>query len=106
MKKFDMLIYPIFIKGSELQLISKNKFYEEWNTNNIYDNVNFCSSLQNLDDINFIKENLSNLEETDLSRLVKNYGIKNSTIIILRYEKKKLDVFLKSDLSGKKGIKK
>ena len=70
MKKFDMLIYPIFIKGSELQVISKNKFFEEWNLSNIYDNVNFVLPLQNLDDINFIKENLSKLEETDLSRLV------------------------------------
>ena len=32
MKKFDMLIYPIFIKESELQVISKNKFFEEWNS--------------------------------------------------------------------------
>ena len=40
------------------------------------------------------------LEETDISRLVKNYEIKNSTIIILRYNQKKLDVFLKSNLSG------
>ena len=53
---------------------------------NIYDNVNFVLPLQNLDDINFIKENLSKLEETDLTRLVDNYNIKNSTIIILRYE--------------------
>ncbi len=106
MKKFDMLIYPIFIMGSELQVISKNKFYEEWNAKNIYDNVNFILPLQNLDDINFIKENLSNLEETDLSRLVDIYEIKNSTIIILRFNKKKLDVFLKSDLSGSKRNKK
>ena len=102
MKKFDMLIYPIFIKGSELQLISKNKFFEEWNLSNIYDNVNFVLPLQNLDDINFIKENLSELEETDLSRLVDSYNIRNSTIIILRLNKKKLDVFLKSNFSGVK----
>ena len=106
MKKFDMLIYPIFIKGSELQLISKNKFFEEWNLSNIHDNVNFVLPLQNLDDINFIKENLSKLEETDLSRLVDSYNITNSTIIILRLNKKKLDVFLKSNLSGVKKNKK
>ena len=106
MKKFDMLIYPIFIKGSELQVISKNKFFEEWNSSSIYDNVNFVLPLQNLDDINFIKENLSKLEETDLSRLVDNYNIRNSTIIILRLNKKKLDVFLKSNLSGVKKNKK
>ena len=100
MKKFDMLIYPIYIVGSELQVISKNKFYAEWNKTNTYDNVNFILPLQNLDDINFINENLSKLEETDISRLVKNYEIKNSTIIILRYNQKKLDVFLKSNLSG------
>ena len=56
MKKFDMLIYPIFIKGSELQINFKNKFFEEWNLSNIHDNVNFVLPLQNLDDINFIKK--------------------------------------------------
>ena len=100
MKRFDMLIYPIFIANSELQLITQNKFYQEWNTENIYDNVNFVLPLQNLDDINFIKENLTNLEESDLSKLVENYEIKNSTIIILRFNNKKLNVFLKSNLSG------
>ena len=106
MKKFDMLIYPIYIIGSELQVISKNKFFADWNKTNIYDNANFILPLQNLDDINFIKENLSKLEETDLSRLVKNYEITNSTIIILRYNQKKLDVFLKSNLSGIEKLKK
>ena len=106
MKKFDMLVYPIFIKGSELQVISKNKFFEEWNSSSIYDNVNFVLPLQNLDDINFIKENLSKLEETDLSRLVDNYNIRNSTVVILRLNKKKLDVFLKSNLAGVKKNKK
>ncbi len=106
MKKFDMLIYPIYIVGSELQVISKNKFFEEWNRTTEYDNANFILPLQNLDDINFIKENISKLEETDLSRLVNNYEIKNSTIIILRYNKKKLDVFLKSNLSGVEKFKK
>ena len=106
MKKFDMLVYPIFIKGSELQVISKNKFFEEWNLSSIYDNVNFILPLQNLDDIKFIKENLSILEETDLSRLVDNYNIRNSTVVILRFNKKKLDVFLKSNLAGVKKNKK
>ena len=106
MKKFDMLIYPIYIIGSELQVISKNKFFADWNKTNIYDNANFILPLQNLDDINFIKENLSKLVETDLSRLVKNYEITNSTIIILRYNQKKLDVFLKSNLSGIEKLKK
>ena len=106
MKKFDMLVYPIFIKGSELQVISKNKFFEEWNLLSVYDNVNFVLPLQNLDDIKFIKENLSILEETDLSRLVDNYNIQNSTVVILRLNKKKLDVFLKSNLAGVKKNKK
>ena len=85
-------------------LITKNHFKE--GLQSIYDNVNFILPLQNLDDIKFIKENLSILEETDLSRLVDNYNIRNSTVVILRLNEKKLDVFLKSNLSGLKKIKK
>ena len=51
-------------------------------------------------------QNLSILEETDLSSLVENYNIRNSTVVILRLNKKKLGIFLKSNLSGVKKNKK
>tara|TARA_Y100001970_G_scaffold74701_1_gene94680 strand:- start:15549 stop:16604 length:1056 start_codon:yes stop_codon:yes gene_type:complete len=107
-KKLNILIYPILIKESNLQIFSKNKFFEQWNEKeeNDLDNINFILPVENLDDIDYIKNNLDNIEESNLSRLVDNYEIKNSSILILRYDEKKLNVFLKTNLSGFKKVKK
>ena len=102
----EIILYPIMILDSELQLFSKNKFFEEWNEYKDFENINFILPVENIEDINFIKNHVHKLEETDLSKLVNNYEIKNSTILIFRYDKKKLNVFLKTNLGGIKKINK
>ena len=96
----EMIVYPIMILESELQTFSQNNFFEEWNIDKEFENISFILPLENIDDIDFIKKNLQVLEEIDLDRLVDNYEIKNSTILILRYDKKKLRVFFKTNLNG------
>ena len=105
-KKLDMVLYPILIKNSEFQVLSKNKFFNEWNEEKIFENITFILPIENLDDIDFIETHLQILEETDLSRLVDNYEIRNSTILILRYDQKKLSVFLKSKFENNKKVSK
>tara|TARA_A100001011_G_C14191979_1_gene791771 strand:- start:185 stop:1240 length:1056 start_codon:yes stop_codon:yes gene_type:complete len=107
-KKLNILIYPILIQDSNLEIFSKNKFFEQWNEKKEteLENIKFILPVESIDDIDFIKKNLNNLEESNLSRLVDNYEIKNRSILILRYDKKKLNVFLKTDLSGFKKVKK
>ena len=94
------------ISQSELQLFSQNKFFEEWNDNKDFDHINFILPIENIEDINFIKKNVDILEEIDLSKLINNYEIKNSTILIFRFDRNKLDVFLKTNLNGIKKINK
>ena len=38
--------------------------------------------VENVEDISFIKQNISVLEEIDLNRIVNNYEIRNSVILI------------------------
>ena len=102
----EIILYPIMILESELKLFSQNKFFEEWNVNKDFENINFILPIENIENINFIKKNVKVLEELDLGSLVDNYEIKNSTILILRYDKKKLKVFLKTNLSGIKKVNK
>ncbi len=102
----EIILYPIMISQSELQLFSQNKFFQEWNDNKDFDHINFVLPIENIEDINFIKKNKEILEEIDLSKLINNYEIKNSTILIFRFNKKKLDVFLKTNLNGIKKINK
>ena len=105
-QSFETLIYPIFIKNSELQVFSGNKFFEEWNMNKEFEEVNFILPVESLDDLVFIKKNKDDLEEIDLKSLVDKYEIKNSAILILRYDESNLNVFIKTDFKGFKKLKK
>ena len=105
-KKLEIIIYPIVISNSELSIFSKNKFFEEWNENKDFENISFVLPVENVDDIDFIKKNLSVLEEINLNRIVDNYEIRNSAILIFRYDNKKLNAFMKTNLEGVKKAKK
>ena len=105
-QSFETLIYPIFIKNSELQVFSGNKFFEEWNMSKEFEGVNFILPVESLDDLVFIKKNKDDLEEINIQSLVDKYEIKNSAILILRYDESVLNVFIKTDFKGFKKLKK
>ena len=105
-KKLETIVYPILTLNSELQVFSNNKFFQEWNESQEFQNINFILPVENLDDIEFIKKNLDDLEVTDLNQLVDNYEIKNSAILILRYDEKVLNIFLKTNFNNVKKLKK
>jgi len=105
-ERFQTVVYPILVLNSELEVFSKNRFFNEWNESEDLHNIDFVLPIENLDDITFIKKNLSDLEEIDLSQLVDNYEIKNSAILILRYDEKVLNVFLKTNFKNVKKLKK
>ena len=98
--ELNTLLYPILINENNLQIFSSNKFFEEWNENKDLENINFILPIENIEDINFIKQNIDVLEEIDLSKLVNNYEIKNNSILILRLNNNKLKVFIKTRLNG------
>ena len=99
-KKLEIIIYPIMITNSELHMFSKNKFFQEWNDNKDFQNINFVLPVENVEDIDFIEKNLSVLEEINLNRIVDNYEIRNSAILILRYDNAKLNAFMKTNFEG------
>ena len=101
-QNLDLLVYPIMILEKDLQVFSKNKFFEEWNDNKEFEQINFLLPVENIEDINFIRQNEKVLEEIDLERLTNNYQIKNNAVLIFRYNNKKLNVFIKSNLNGVK----
>ncbi len=102
----ETIVYPIFILNSELQIFSGNKFFNEWNDVKEFQDVNFILPVKNIDDFNFIKQNQDNLEEINLGKLVDNYGITNSAILILRYDQNILNIFIKTNFKNTKKFKK
>ncbi len=105
-RETEVIVYPILILGSELQLFSENFFIDEWNENTEFENIKFILPVMNVEDIQLIKNNLSNLEETNLDRLFASYEAENSVVLVLRNNRKKLNVFFKTNFKGAKRSKK
>ena len=57
----EILVYPIMISQNELQVFSQNKFFEEWNLNKDFENINFILPVENIEDI-----------DLSLSRMISN----------------------------------
>ena len=105
-KELEIILYPILIKESEVQVFSQNKFFDEWNETNDVEDIKFLLAVENIEDLNFIKKNIEILEEIPLVKLVDDYETKNSAIVILRYNNNKLSTFLKTNLNGIKKLNK
>ena len=104
--KLTILVYPILISNSEVEFFSNNKFLQEWNDNQDIKNIEFILPVENVDDMDFVKNNLDTLEEISLDSLVRNYEMKNNCILILRHNNNKIDVFLKTNFKGTRKAKK
>ena len=69
-KRLDILIYPILIINSEPNIFSNNKLFEEWNENEDFENISFILPVENVEDIRFIKQNISVLRKSILVELL------------------------------------
>ena len=66
-----------------MQVLSKNKFFEEWNENEALENISFVMPVQNLDDIDFIKKNLSDLNGLSRPGIVHRIDKETSGLLVV-----------------------
>ncbi len=104
----DIVLFPVLIKNENFYLFSENYFFNNWNkkTNGSKDEfINYFLPIENLDDIQFINKNKNNLESIDVKNLLSNYDLKDYIFLIIKPSDKKMDIFLKGQISGNNIIK-
>ena len=104
----DIVLFPVLIKNENFYLFSENYFFNNWNkkTNESKDEfINYFLPIENLDDIQFINKNKDNLESIDVKNLLSNYDLKDYIFLIIKPSDKKMDIFLKGQISGNNIIK-
>ncbi len=101
--KNEFFLLPIFKKGDQLFIYSKNYFYENWNKETESKFVEFILPQENIETIEKINTNKNNLLNIKLKDVFEEYSNKNLALVFI--EENKLGekkIYLNTNIKGKK----
>ena len=99
-KNITAVFYPVLFVDEELQALDDNYFYHQWNEIKIKnESISFVMPVEDLDDINKIKEIKNNIEDLDVVDIIKKYNIRNYVFAFMQNENKKLNIYLKTNFN-------
>ena len=102
-KKKKLLLLPILVdlKKSELLLFSENVFYKSWqNEKKKYYLLDYVLPNEDIDDLNIIRKNISNIEDYDFQQIVSKYELKDFIIIIIFKNDQNLKILSKVKINN------
>ena len=101
--KKKIFFLPIFIdlKNNELSLYNQNRFYIDWNLEQKKTNLlSYYMPGEDLDDYNFIKNNLDNIENFDFNNILSKYNAKEYIVSIFFKDQEKIKVLSRISLNN------
>ena len=107
-KEEDFLFFPILLDqaNDDILIYSNNSFYDNWNS---VDNknylVNYILPTEDLDDLNLIRKNYSEIENYNFENIIEKYSMQNSIVAIFFKDEKEIKVLSKINIKNKKVIK-
>ena len=107
-KEEDFLFFPILLDqvNNDILIYSDNSFYDNWNS--VEDKnflVNYILPTEDLEDLNLITKNYSEIENYNFENVIKKYSLQNSIIAIFFKDEKEIKILSKIDIKNKKVIK-
>ena len=107
-KEEDFLFFPILLDqvNNDILIYSDNSFYDNWNS--VEDKnflVNYILPTEDLEDLNLITKNYSEIENYNFENIIKKYSLQNSIIAIFFKDEKEIKILSKIDIKNKKVIK-
>ena len=100
----NLLLIPVLINNetNKVFMFSENKFYENWNKfNKKHHLLNYILPNEDIEDINIIKKNFSNIEEYNFNEIVSKYVIDDYIILILFQNDNNYNALIKANLNNK-----
>ena len=103
-KEKTFLLIPILINNEKNQILlfSENPFYTNWNNSKKRHHLlNYILPNEDIEDINFIKKNINDIEDYNFSEIVSKYEINDYIILILFQKENNFSALIKSNLNNK-----
>ena len=99
-KEFYLL--PILKKNDQLFIYNKNYFYQNWNSNNQNEIIEFILLLENIEIIQKINLEKDNLMSLNLKEIFKEYSKNNYGIVLIDISNPKREkIYLNTQILGK-----
>ena len=103
----NLLLIPLLINNqtNKVYMFSENNFYLNWNKfNKKHHLLSYILPNEDIEDINIIKKNISNIEEYDFNEIISKYIIEDYIILILFQNNNSYNALIKANLNNKKII--
>ena len=102
------LLIPILLDQSNNNILiySDNPFYDSWKLNNSGSHlIEYVLPTEDLEDLNFIRENYLDIENYNFEKIIEKYFIDNSIIVVFFKNENEIKVLSKIRVKEKKVIK-
>ena len=107
-KEEIFLFFPIILDqvNNDILVYSNNLLNDKWNSED-HKNflINYILPTEDLEDLNLIRENYSEIENYDFENIIKNYSIDNSIVAIFFKDEKEIKILSKIIVKNEKFIK-
>ena len=100
----NLLLIPLLINNqtNKVYMFSENNFYLNWNKfNKKHHLLSYILPNEDIEDINIIKKNISNIEEYDFNEIISKYIIEDYIILILFQNNNNFNALIKASLNNK-----
>ena len=98
----ELYVLPVLLENNEINVFNNNLFYKNWNKFNENELIEFVLPLENIEIIKIINDYKNNLININISDLFKEYSNKNSAIIFIENNKTNNKIYIKAIIQGKK----
>src|SRR5210317_2487141 len=107
-KEENFLFFPIILDqvNNDILVYSNNLLYEKWNSAD-HKNflINYILPTEDLEDLNLIIKNYSEIENYDFENIIKKYSLDNSIVAIFFKDEKEIKILSKIIVKNEKFIK-
>lgn len=96
-KNITIVFFPILFIDDDIKIFTENFLYENFKKINLKnDLINFVLPLEDIEDIDLVNTIKNEMENLDAENIVNKYDIENYAIVIMQYNNKTLETYLKT----------
>ena len=107
--KKKVVFLPIIIDDDEdeIKIFTENILYKYWNYDvKNFHLINYILPSEDIEDYNFLKKNISNIENIDFSKLANKYNLQDYIISIIFKKNQNIKLLNKTNFNNQKDLKK